>query len=295
MYLGIDVGGTNIKGVLIDDNKKVLEKKKIATKKESKKVLIDQLLDFISSFLSEKNKGIGIGFPGIIDFDNQDLLQLPNISVLDNTKIGEIIKDNLGLDVVVENDTNCLTLGEAVLGAGKGNEIVAAITLGTGVGGGIVLSGKIYHGADGSAGEFGHIVVEDGGKACSCGNKGCLEPYINNAGIKQAFKEVFGRDIDSLGELDRMAIKNDEKAIEVYNKVGKYLGIGLGNIVNIFNPSIIVVSGGIMKAGDLILNPARSKMKECIFGLKAKNTKVVKGGLDLYGGAIGAALLHFDN
>jgi len=169
--------------------------------------------------------------------------------------------------------------------------------LGTGVGGGIVLNEKIFYGTDGSAGEMGHMIIAcpdlcGGSRQCRCGNKGCLEAYLNEKGIQRTVKEIFGKEIDSI-TLFEMAKKGNKKAIKVWQITGQYLGIGLANLINILNPNVIVVGGGMANAGNFLLSPAKKEMRKNILSPLAKNTPIARAKLGEYAGAIGAGLLHF--
>jgi glucokinase len=296
MHIGLDVGGTNIKGVLMDNNKKIITKFRIPTKsRTNKKNLLNQIFESIDLLKerTEKIRTIGIGFAGPIDFKKQKILIPPNVPAFKNTYLTKEIEKKFGIKTIMDNDANCFVLGETILGAGKGNNLVLGLTLGTGVGGGIVINKKVFHGTDGLAGEFGHITIIDGGRKCNCGQKGCLEPYINDTGIKKTAKEIFGKKMNSMRQFDDLAAAGDKRAIELYKTIGKYLGIGLANLVDTFNPDIIIIGGGIMRAGEFILEPAREEMKKNILSPLAKNTKVVVSKLGKHAGAIGAALLHY--
>jgi len=294
MVIGLDVGGTNIKGVLID-GRKIVARIKIATKSRTdKNMLVGQIFDCINNLKDRISKieKIGIAIAGPIDFEKQQVLNPPNLVALRGLKLGKLIRDRFGIKTIIDHDVNCFVLAEAILGAGKNYKSVFGITLGTGVGGGMVINKKIYHGAHGSSGEVGHMTIEKNGRRCGCGNKGCLEPYICDAGIKQTAKEIFKKQIDSLRVFDDLAKKGDERAIKLYETVGKYLGIGLANVVDTINPEVIVVGGGIMRAGKFILAPAKKEMKKNILSQGAKKTKIFKSKLGKFAGAIGATLLN---
>ena len=294
MVIGLDVGGTNIKGVLID-GRKIVARIKIATKSRTdKNMLVGQIFDCINNLKDRISKieKIGIAIAGPIDFEKQQVLNPPNLVALRGLKLGKLIRDRFGIKTIIDHDVNCFVLAEAILGAGKNYKSVFGITLGTGVGGGMVINKKIYHGAHGSSGEVGHMTIEKNGRRCGCGNKGCLEPYICDAGIKQTAKEIFKKQIDSLRVFDDLAKKGDERAIKLYETVGKYLGIGLANVVDTINPEVIVVGGGIMRAGKFILAPAKKEMKKNILSQGAKKTKIFKSKLGKFSGAIGATLLN---
>jgi len=294
MVIGLDVGGTNIKGVLID-GRKIVARIKIATKSRTdKNMLVGQIFDCINNLKDRISKieKIGIAIAGPIDFEKQQVLNPPNLVALRGLKLGKLIRDRFGIKTIIDHDVNCFVLAEAILGAGKNYKSVFGITLGTGVGGGMVINKKIYHGAHGSSGEVGHMTIEKNGRRCGCGNKGCLEPYICDAGIKQTAKEIFKKQIDSLRVFDDLAKKGDRRAIKLYETVGKYLGIGLANVVDTINPEVIVVGGGIMRAGKFILAPAKKEMKKNILSQGAKKTKIFKSKLGKFSGAIGATLLN---
>ena len=299
MTIGIDIGGTNIKGVLMNGNK-VVVRRKISTKsKSNKKIILTQLFECINYLIKKAGRirGIGVGVAGPIDFKNKKILNPPNVTAFKNFHLGETIKDKFDIETVIDNDVNCLTLAEAILGAAKEKDFVIGLGLGTGVGGGIVLNEKIFHGANGSAGEMGHMIIacsdrSGGSRQCHCGSKGCLEAYVNERGIRKTTKEIFDKEIDSI-TLFEMAKKGNKKAIRVWQITGQYLGIGLANLINIMNPDIVVIGGGIANVGEFLLKPAKKEMKKNILSPLAKNTPVVKAKLGEYAGAIGAGLLRF--
>lgn len=296
MQIGLDIGGTNIKGVLIKDNC-VVNKIRVATKsRDNKKILVGQIFKILEKLINwrkGKINKIGIGVPSPIDFKNQTILNPPNVTALKGLKLGKLVENRFKIKTIIEHDVNCFVLAEAVLGAGRKNKSVFGLTMGTGVGGGIVLNKKIYHGVDDSAGEFGHMTIEKNGRLCKCGNKGCLEPYINDKGIKKTAEKIFGRRIETMRIFDDLAAKGDKRAIKLYRITGQYLGIGLANLVDAINPGVIIVGGGIMRAGKFILGPARKEMKKNILSLKARKTKLLKAKLGKFAGAIGAGLLNY--
>jgi len=306
MIIGIDIGGTNIKGVLLASTRrggiKVIAKNKIFTKsKTNKKIIIGRIFECIEA-LTDRAGGrvdkIGIGVAGPLDSKREKVFP-PNVTGLKNTYLARIVQQKFKTKAVLENDVNCLVLAEAVLGAAKNKKMVVGLGLGTGVGGGIVFDKRIFHGVDGSAGEIGHMIIAcpdfirgDNGRLCSCGSKGCLEVYTNEKGIRKSAKEVFGKEIDSI-TLHKMAKEGNERAIKVWQITGRYLGIGLANLVNILNPDILIIGGGIAGAGKFLLEPAIKEMKRNILSPLAKDTKVTGAKLGEYAGAIGAGLLHF--
>jgi len=292
MTIGIDIGGTNIKGVLLDSNKVIAKAKVLTKSKSNRKILVAQIFELIQGLIKDKKriKGIGIGVAGPVDFKNQRVLNPPNVTALKNLYLGKSGKEKFKIKTIVDNDVHCLVLAEAILGAGKGKNLIVGLGLGTGVGGGIVLNKKVLHGAQGTAGEIGHTIIEKHGRKCTCGSKGCLEAYISERGLRETAKEIFGQEIDSIS-LFKMAKRGNKKAIEAWQITGQYLGISLANIVDDLNPDVIVIGGGIAGAGEFLLESARKEMRKNILSPIAKNTKVVRAKLGGYAGAIGAALL----
>lgn len=288
MYvIGVDIGATKISFVLLK-GAEVLKKKKIVTPK-TKKEIIKELGDNIKYFSLKIRKkeisGVGIGVPGPLDIQRGLILNPPNLTLLENCPLTKIVEKKFRIKIRMDNDVNCFTLAEAVLGAGKGAKIVFGLTLGTGVGGGIVIDKKIYRGAFGGAGEAGHMTINLAGSKCTCGNYGCLEEYCSERFIKR-------RTGLTPQELEKKARRGDKQARKVFGELGKFLGVGLVNIVNLLSPEVIVVGGGISKAGNLILESARETIKSQILSpLVKKNVKIKKAKLGEFGGAIGAALL----
>ncbi len=296
MYIGIDIGGSKINSVLVKKNKVIKQRKVLIKPKSNKKILIAQVFDCLDYLLSNVNKkqvkGIGLGVPGLIDFKNQKILNLPNLTDLKNVYLGKLIQKKFKIKTMLDNDSNCFSLAEAILGAGKSKNIVIGVTLGTGIGGGIIINKKIFHGSIGSAGEFGHIKITElkNSRRCSCKARGCLEAYVSTKGILKTAQELGLRGATPK-KISDLAKNGNKKALKVYRISGKYLGIALSDLVNILNPDIIVVGGGISNVGELILRTARITMRQNIFSSKAKNTKILKSKLNKNAGAIGAGLI----
>ena len=291
MYIGLDIGGHKINSVLVKGNK-VIRRMKVATKSISnKKIIIAQIFDCIEHLMSKKKiKGIGIGAPGPIDLKKGVVLKPPNVKALTNLPLADLVQKKFKIKTMIDNDVNCFGIAERLLGAGKGKQNIIGLTLGTGLGGCLILKGKLFYGSQGSAGEIGHMIIKKGGWKCSCGNNGCLEAYVSTKGTMRVAKEI-GCKGTIPTEIMNLAKKGDKKAIRVYQIIGEYLGIGLANLVNMLNPDIIIIGGGIANAGKFIFNPARKTMKENVLSPLAKNTKVVKAKLGEDAGAIGATLL----
>ncbi len=288
MYkIGIDIGATNIVFALVE-NLKVLKTQKIScprSKKEIINVIKKNIKELQANLGVSKIFGIGIGVPGPLSKDRDKILNPPNLKVLKNCSLSKIFEKDLKISTKMENDANCFALAEERIGAGKGAKIVLGITLGSGIGSGIIINGKIFQGAFGSAGEIGHMSIKFDGKKCSCGSNGCFEQYASQKYIKTLSKI-------SPQELVLLAKKGDKKAQKIWKDFGKNLGIGLANIINILDPEIVVIGGGLSNSWDLILEPAKKEIKKCVLSpLSKKNVKIKKAKLGGMAGAIGAALL----
>jgi len=289
MYIGVDIGGTKINSVLMAGDKIIRQIKTSIKSKSNKKIVIAQLFDCIDWFLmrvdKQKIKGVGIGAPGPIDFKKQKVLNPPNVTGLKNLFLAKIIREKFKIKTKIENDANCFGLAETILGAGRGKQIVAGLTLGTGVGGFLIVNKKVFRGKSSRATEFGHIAIIKNGRKCSCGRIGCLEAYISARGIMKTAQEIGLKNVRNPEKITKLAEQGNKKAISVYKITGNYLGKGLTNIVKKFKPEIMVIGGGISGAGKFIFEPARKIVK---------NTKIVKTKLGKNAGAIGAALLFTD-
>ncbi|UZE93731.1 MAG: ROK family protein [Candidatus Pacearchaeota archaeon] len=296
--IALDVGGTKIAGALIQNNK-IIKKIKFSTKaKKGKKFVIKRIFSIISLLLEGLNKknilGTALGMPGPLDSEKGIVFQPPNLPGWKNVPIKRIIEKKFKLKTRIENDTNCAALAESHF---FHCENLICLSLGTGVGSGIIIDGKIYHG-QGTAGELGHMAIDLNGPKCHCGNHGCLEEFVSARGIARVAKEEsfkFSLEPQKLQyqliKLQQQAKKGNKKSIALYSEVGKYLGVGLANIINIFNPEMIVINGGISKAGNLLLKPAIKEMKKRSFKVSQKGVKIVISKLQENAGLLGAASL----
>jgi len=267
--IGVDLGGTNLRVAVVDDAGKLLEKLTTGTQvSRGRDRVISEMCADIQQ-LAQKFKGagtlmgIGLGVPGIFDLHTGFLHESPNLPGWDNYPVREEIERRLGTRVILENDANAAAMGEKWLGAGRDYADMCMITLGTGVGGGIILKGRVWHGMTGMAGELGHTTVEVEGPQCGCGSRGCLEALASATAIVRMAKE----DIASgrAPELKRamtdnpefsskivyqMAIQGDEPAREIFRRVGRALGVTIAGMVNILNLPIYVIGGGAASAWD---------------------------------------------
>ena len=310
--IGIDIGGTSIKGAAVDSNGTVYEKFSIPfVKGEAGEITIQKLAETVKEYIAAHNLenkvvGIGIGSPGTLDIKN-GIVNYANNLGWNNLPVAGLMQKVLPYPVRLTNDANAAALGEAKFGAGKKYETVIMLTLGTGVGGGIIIDGKLYEGNEGKGGELGHIVVQIDGEPCSCGRKGCLEAYASaTALIRETKKEMYKNKRSLLWKISpeielvggkavfEGAAQGDKSAIKVLDNYIKYLGEGILNFCNIFRPNVVVLSGGIANAGKPLFEPLNQYLKDREYGYKATpEVKVVPAELGYDSGKIGAAALFF--
>ena len=312
--IGIDIGGTSIKYAAVDSTGKVFVKEtQDFINGESQDVtinkLIDNIIDYIDKFnLNDKVVGIGLGIPGSID-SKAGVVTYSNNLHWQELHIVEMFNKKINLPVKITNDANAAALGEKVFGAGKKYNNVVMITLGTGVGSGIIIDGKIYEGLNGKGAEIGHSCLIMDGIPCTCGRKGCLEMYASATALVRQTKEAMELNKDSLlweeskkqGKVSgrtafEAAKKGDKTANEVVDNYVKYLSEGLLNVCNIFRPDCIVLSGGIANQGDYLINKVKDYCKKFDYGYPnspVTEIKVAEIGYD--SGIIGAACLFLNH
>ncbi|MDF2877745.1 MAG: glucokinase [Clostridia bacterium] len=312
-YIGVDLGGTNIVVGLVDEEGHIIKSHNRPTLKErSIEEIFDDIIEMsqllIKEFAlnSDNLKGIGIGSPGIVDSKNGIIVYANNLKIKDFDAV-TYISSRVGYKVCVANDADCAALGEVVAGAAKGCSDAIIFTLGTGVGGGIIINGKIFSGYFPGGAEMGHQIIVRDGKLCSCGNKGCLESYASATGLINMASEKAAEHKESAlyqlvqGDMSKMNAKipfdaakaGDQTAIEVIEDYIAYLAIGVGNAINVFKPQAILIGGGVSKQEDNLIIPLTAKVKENIFGGDFKTQiKTAKLGNDA--GLIGAAMLCAD-
>lgn len=306
---GVDVGGTTVKLGLFDISGKVLDKWEIPTRTENGGVnILPDIAQSIRDKMSEKNivkenvAGVGVGAPGPIDGDGI-IHKAVNLGWDEMNLKKELTELLDGMRVEGGNDANVAALGEMWKGGGQGYKNLVAVTLGTGVGGGIIINGKIMTGATGSGGEIGHIHVEDHEtEACGCGNYGCLEEYASATGITRlANRKLQASEMDSVlrqGEVSAKTVfdavkAGDELAIEVAKQFGEYLGKGLAVIAGIINPEIFVIGGGVSKAGEVLFEYIRPAFDKTVFH-GCRDTKFALATLGNDAGIYGAAKMVLD-
>ncbi len=314
MYkVGVDIGGMSIKIGLVDDNGQILSIKKIKTEKNASKVLLE-VVDAIKSILNEKKisigdvLGIGIGCPGSVDRENGKIDILPNLD-WENVEIVDIIREKLPARVEISNDANVAALGEALYGVAKNYNTSIMFTLGTGVGGGIVIDRKLYEGGFSRGAELGHVTLIYDGEQCTCGRKGCIERYVSATALINQTKRAMALDRQSKmwnlvgGDIDRVdgrtafdsAKEGDESAKKVVDQYVAYLSESIMNMLNIFRPDAFILGGGISGQGDDLVNPVKEYLDKFDYGYKnAPRPEILVASLGNDAGIIGAAALLDD-
>ncbi len=314
MYnIGIDLGGTNIKVGLVDENYNIIAKATAPTNlPRPAEEIVKSMVDTMWKALNEAKvtigevKSIGIGTPGVANRSSGTVLYSCNLG-FNNTDLRALFKKFLDKPLYVENDANAAAFGEVLAGAGKGYKNVVVVTLGTGVGGGIIIDGKIYTGFNFCGAELGHTVIEYNGRQCACGRKGCFEAYSSATALinmtKEAMEahkeskmwEIAGGSIDNVdGKTAFDGMRADDAAAkDVVNMYIEYLGCGLTNIVNTFQPELLLIGGGICKEGENLTKPLGeivTRDSYCIDPGKSTKLDICKLGNDA--GIIGAAFLY---
>ena len=311
VYLGIDLGGTNIKGGLVREDGEIVARKSVKTECE-KGVdrVVENIVGLSKTLLSENNlkpediEGMGVALPGMIDSEAGEVIYSNNIAWKD-VKIVKLIREKLPVKIKITNDANAAALGESVYGAGKkyGNSVF--ITLGTGVGGGIIIDGKIFAGNKSAGAEIGHTVLRAGGAKCTCGLRGCFEAYSSATALIRETKAAMRKNKNSLlwkacgGNIKKINGKHpfdlydkDESAKKVVDSYIDYLSLGLVNICNVFRPEVIMLGGGVCAQGDNLIRPLQKLVDERIYGGNlGPKVKIVIASLGNDAGFMGAAAL----
>lgn len=309
-YIGIDVGGTFVKAGIVDENGNIVADGKIASEcdkggnklAENAATLVMRLLEK-SGISKDQIVGAGMGFPGFIDSKNGIVVYSNNVRLSDFPVV-EIMQAKLGLKVKVANDANVAALGEKMFGAGKEYNDMVMITLGTGVGAGIIVDGKLFEGNRSAGAEIGHMLLVHGGEQCTCGRKGCFEAYSSATALIRDTRRAMQNHKDSLmweiGSIDNVTgktpfdyAKNDKYAAEVVNNYIEMLGSALTDIANIFRPEAIIIGGGVCAQGDNLIVPLKQKIQSELFGADFGSPEVVLRIAELgnKAGLLGAAAL----
>ena len=315
--LGIDIGGTNlVVGAVAEDGSALHALRSEPTRpEEGSDTVLRRLGGMGRAVMDETRKtvpgaefaGVGAGAPGPLDTKRGVVLLTPNLGWV-NLPLRQLLQDALGIPAMIDNDANCAVLGEWWRGAARGAKQVIGITIGTGIGGGIIVDGRLYHGASDCAGEIGHTTVEVNGRRCKCGNYGCLEAYASGPAIaRRAVEAIEAGQTSKLpdyvdGALERITAQTvyqaahdgDELAEEVVGDTAKFLGAGIANMINIFNPEIVVVFGGVTYAGERLFGPLRREVAKRAFKPAVAVCRIVPAELTGTAGVYGAARTFID-
>ena len=304
--IGIDVGGTGTKGAIVDVTGRILDRVDRHTDVTSGTKGIIAVVDELLQRADGPIGAVGIGAAGFIDSQRGAVLFSPNLTY-DDPNIADAVRARTGLPVIVDNDANAAAWGEYVFGSARGAAHVAFITLGTGIGSGFVIEGRLVRGYSGAAAELGHMVIDPDGPPCPCGLRGCLEQLASGTAIARmarASLEQYGESsiLDFAGSVDAVTAEHvamaarqyDELARDVMRQAGRYLGIGLSNVVNLFDPEVIVLGGSVARAGEPYLGPARDRLVEMTAAQRRRPMRLdVTSMVD--GGIVGAAALALHN
>jgi len=312
--LAIDLGGTKINAAIISNKGQIRAKEyRLTLASKGPEIVISRIFSAIDHLLNTENiniaqlDSISIAAAGAIDINRGLVTASPNLPDWRDIALRDILKEKYGINTILINDASAAALGEHHFGAGRGVNNLVLLTLGTGIGGGIIINGKLYSGVNGSAGEIGHMTIDINGIRDTCGNVGCLETLASGTAIaREAMRRIRQGEKTSLTEIVQGKVENitaekveiaarggDSLAMEVISQAGTYLGVGLVNVVNIFNPEMIIIGGGVAKMADLLLNPARQIVRERAFQLAVGAVRVVPAQLGNDAGILGAAVFAF--
>lgn len=307
IVLAADLGGTNLRMAAIDRDGKILYRTRRETpRSETADAVVSAITSAARECLQNVNEevsAIAAAVPAIIDFEKGITLKLPNIPALNNFHLSAALENELNLPCVLENDANAAAVGENWFGASKDFKNSILATLGTGVGGGIIIDGKILRGTDGTAGEIGHICVEPLGALCGCGARGCVEQYASATAIVRLARELenqfpaselIKKAVCSSIEIYEAGLRGDALALEVFRLQGFYLGIILAGLINVLNPEIVVIGGGAADGWDLFAPEMSAQIRVRAYREPAERVKIVRAQLGDDAGILGASRLAFD-
>lgn len=297
-----DLGGTNLRVALVNNSGRIIASSQTPTPAEVDPIQFSRRIgEFVSGFLSQNLPqanpiGFGLALAALVNSSDGRILESPNLRFLNDFDIRTLLSTQLQMPVVIENDANAAAIGEHWIGSSRGYASSICFTLGTGVGGGIIINNKLVRGIDGTAGEIGHICVEPNGFACGCGSWGCLEQYASATGIRKILAHsVENGEISAdqanveVEELYEMAKRGDEFVLRIFEGVGEHLGLAAAALVNALNPEAIVIGGGLANAWDLFIGAFESTLKKRTFKRPAERVKILRADLDDFAGVIGAA------
>jgi glucokinase len=311
LFIGIDLGGTQIKGGLVGGDGRIIADQSVPTgASEPAGHTLGQMASLIRVLMEKAERpksvaGVGIGLAGQVDHEKGVYVEGPNVPNWKNVPVTREIERIIDLPVVIDNDAHVAALGEYAYGAGRGVAAMLMVTLGTGVGGCVVLDGRLYRGKNNTAGEFGHTTIQHDGPLCACGRRGCVEAFIGTQGILRRTREKLMLDRSSIlhgvspNEMEprhvgEAAEKGDLAAQAVLRDIGEYLGAGLANVVNLLNIEKAVIGGGVSNAGEWIFQSARERLAKDALKVPGGNVQLVRASLGNLAGIVGAAKLAME-
>ena len=296
--LALDLGGTNIRLAAIGEDGIVYSRSRSATPKRSSSIEIVDLIVRLADGCREKVPpgsnifAIAAAVPATINEQAGILTKLPNLPALEGVRLRDVLTERLGIETILENDANAAAYGENWMGASRGVDDSICITLGTGVGGGLIINGKPFRGKDGTAGELGHVCVEPQGVPCGCGGRGCIEQYASATAIVRMAREA-GMNVSSSFDVYRAAGEGSVEADQVFRKMGSYLGIGIASLINVLNPEMVVLGGGVSAAWDRFIGTVADEISVRSFREPAARARIVRAELGDDAGILGAARSAF--
>jgi glucokinase len=293
--IALDIGGTKISIGIVNHSGKIIKSQKVPTPKNiTAKKFGDYVCKIINTAKNKESAKVGIAIAGQISWPEGKIIDSPNLKILKGVNLKKIIEKKTKLPTFIDNDAHCFALSESVTGAGEKFNTVVGITLGTGIGGGIVIDNKIIRGRDNTAGEFGHMKLANKNIKCSCKNSGHFESYASGSAMIKLFKELTGKTLDTF-QIEKLYYKKNKDAIKTFNTMSQYLGIGLANIASIINPDIIVIGGGLTRVKPIIIDAIDDYFPKYVFYSNLKKTKIVKAKNEDNSLLIGAALITTNN
>ena len=315
--IGVDLGGTNIVvGAMPEDGSREIAFRSSPTRAaEGEESVVERMIQMIEDVITvtmaetgaerEDFIGIGVGAPGPLDREKGVIITAPNLG-WKMFPLRDRIQTATGLHTTLDNDANCATIGEAWTGAARGAKNVIGVTIGTGIGGGIIIDGRLYHGSSDVAGEIGHMTIDSTGRRCGCGNYGCLEAYASGTAIAERAREALAGETEGVllamceGQLPKVtaqmvykaANEGDLIAIDVVRETARFLGAGIGALLNVLNPEVVVLAGGVVNAGEALFGPLKVEIRRRAFAPAVDACRIVPGALGGSAGVVGAVAAY---
>ena len=298
-YIGLDIGGTNVKASAVSSSGEITARVHRPSPGGGGEAIRRTLGGLVESAADGRRiEGIGVGCAGVLAPDRRSIRSSPNLLAFEGFPLCDALEETFGVTALLENDANAIALGEHWRGAGKGAETLVAITLGTGIGTGYILRGSLWRGGDGFGAEGGHTTIDLNGPPCRCGNRGCLEAFVGACGILRRLGEKLAEGGSSsrlaagsdhtVEDIAEAAQDGDPLAVEIMRETGRSLGVGMANFANLFNPAMIILTGGVSRTGEILLGPAEAEMKRRAFAANTESLEVVTGRLGDDAGPLGA-------